>query len=133
MQCTNPIECYLPLDFDFEGKRHLIFSPKKIYEFKRATIQKFEKHNLLPKFNEDNLIYFDDVHRFPDIYFNRDITSECPDGYIIQVPCGKCQNCRINYSRLWATRATNEAYFYNNFAIFKFSLKNVFIRKSETK
>lgn len=113
MVCFKPIPAYLPGNFDSEGKRHLIFSPKKLYEFKRSTVLHFEKAGLLKEFDENNFdILFNEKRQYPDAYINRDIT-EFPNGTFINLPCGKCDGCKLDYSRNWATRAINEAYFYN--------------------
>lgn len=113
MVCFSPIPAYLPSDFDSDGKRHLVFNPRQLYKFKRATIFHFQKAGLLKTFDEDNFdLLFSKERSFPDAYIDRDVT-ELPDGTFIQIPCGKCDGCRLDYSRNWATRAINEAYFYD--------------------
>lgn len=117
MTCFEPLNAYLPLDCDLEGKRRLIFSEKKIYEFKRSTVLKLEKYNILPKYNINDA--FDDIYsedkRFPLMYVNHDLTDDYPDGLLIQVPCGHCDGCRIDYSRRWAIRGSNEAFMHNHY------------------
>lgn len=113
MVCFKPIEAYLPGSFDADLKRHLIFSPKKIYEFKRSTVFKFEKAGILKAFDESNFdLLFDEKRSYPDIHITTNI-NDMPDGYILRLPCGKCDGCKLDYSRNWATRAINEASFYN--------------------
>ncbi len=115
MVCFHPLECYLPLDYDKEFKRHLIFSPEKIYRFKKATIRKFEDIGLMPRFHDDNFKIFDEKSRFPEIYLTKEVTDDLPNGLIIQVPCNKCIGCKLDYSRRWATRAINEAFLYDHY------------------
>lgn len=113
MSCYQPLRAYLPSEFDKEGKRHLVFSPKKLYEFEVATIQKFEKAGILEPFNCNNFDFlFSDKRRFPDAYITNDV-GDLPNGTFINIPCGKCDGCKLDYSRNWATRGVNEAFFCN--------------------
>lgn len=114
MTCFQPIDCYLPMGFDSEGKRHLIFSPKKIYQFKVSTIHKLEKYGIFQPLKNENFDIYSETARFPDVYINHDIPDE-PDGMLLQVPCGKCDGCKLDYSRRWATRAINEAKLFDEY------------------
>ena len=46
------------------------------------------------------------------ITFSPKNADKSQDGF--EIPCGKCIECRLNYSRMWAVRATHEAQMHEN-------------------
>lgn len=117
MTCYEPIQAYLPIEGDFEGKRHLIFSPRQIYEFKRSTVQKLQHAGIFPMWKKDESFndLFREERKFPLMYIDKKLADDYPDGLLIDVPCGKCEGCSLDYSKRWATRATNEAYLHDHY------------------
>lgn len=117
MTCFEPLNAYLPIDFDCEGKRHLIFNEKIIYEYKRSTYFKLKQSGLISESSFAKT--FDSIYsperNFPLMYVNHKLTDDYPDGLLIQVPCGKCDGCKLDYSKLWATRGSNEAQMHSHF------------------
>lgn len=68
MPCYNPVTAYWSRDLTENGKRKLVFNPKKA--------------------------------------LNTDIK--------VQVPCGQCIGCRLEYARVWALRCWHESLLYSN-------------------
>lgn len=68
MPCYNPVTAYWSRDLTENGKRKLVFNPKKA--------------------------------------LNTDIK--------VQVPCGRCIGCRLEYGRVWALRCWHESLLYSN-------------------
>lgn len=46
--------------------------------------------------------------KLKDVFYDKKITE------YVEIPCGKCIGCRLNYSRQWATRCMLEAREHNN-------------------
>lgn len=51
--------------------------------------------------------------RRSDMYDLRTLEAKYGKGNVMALPCGKCINCRINYSRTWALRCVCEASLYD--------------------
>lgn len=107
MPCYNPIKAYLPLEYDKEGKRKLIFSENKVNNIIRRS--DFAKRQL-PNGEYTRLYYSKNL-----ILDSNFINTGEFKGALIQVPCGKCLGCRLAYSRRWAVRSFHEAYMCDNF------------------
>lgn len=112
MVCYHPLTAFMPLKPDTEGKRKLIFSREKQHNLE------FWSNQTLWCCQDDDLIQdafkfnvYDSAYPFPIIYDRNYEESH----YILQVPCGKCIGCRLDYSRMWATRSVHEAYMANHF------------------
>lgn len=82
MTCYHPITVCLPSTKDFEGKRRLIFNQDIV-----------KKYSII----DDSPLLRDKVD------------SDIINGFKIQIPCGKCIGCRLDYSRMWAIRAVHES------------------------
>lgn len=57
------------------------------------------------------------IHILPkraDLYDMQSLEARYGKGNILQLPCGKCINCRINYARTWALRCVCEASYYDD-------------------
>lgn len=107
MPCFHPISAFYPLDTDTDGKRRLLFGRKRFTEiFMSSTIIK-SRHLNIPKKTVDAIE--NSSYDYP-IY----IDSGCsPYGLDIKVPCGKCIGCKLDYSRMWATRSVHEAFMHD--------------------
>lgn len=59
------------------------------------------------------------------ITFSPKNADKSQDGF--EIPCGKCIECRLNYSRMWAVRATHEAQMheYNTFITLTYDNEHV--------
>ena len=80
MVCYHPVSCIYPTISREDGKRPLLFRPAE------------------------------SMKCFSDSPFVRDIVDyEIIHGFKIQVPCGKCIGCRLDYSRHWSLRSMHEA------------------------
>ena len=51
--------------------------------------------------------------RRADLYDFKTLEERYGKGNVLALPCGKCLNCRINYSRTWALRCVCEASLYD--------------------
>lgn len=110
MVCYHPIRAFMPLKPDSAGKRSLIFSHQKQHdlEFWSDQVLWCMQEDIEDGFKFD---VYDSAYPFPIIYDrNFDETH-----YILNVPCGKCIGCRLDYSRMWATRSVHEGYMSNYF------------------
>lgn len=107
MPCFHPITAYYPLDTDSDGKRRLLFGQKR---HGKGILSSFLINHydlqLPKKFTEgiENSGY-----DYP-VYFNGDLEYT---GLDIKVPCGKCIGCKLDYSRMWATRSVHEAFMHD--------------------
>lgn len=79
MVCYHPLDCVYPIYPDDEGKRHLNF-----------------KKSFYNQFTDLNGILFP-------------VGSIKATHLRLQVPCGQCIGCKMDYSRMWALRSVNEA------------------------
>ena len=116
MTCYHPLKAYLPFKPNSEGKRNLIFSPQKhrALEYESAEVLYLSQEN--PQNEIDNffevLKCYDSPYNFPILY-DRNTFDE--KGMFIFVPCNHCIGCKLDYSRMWATRSVHEAYMANYF------------------
>lgn len=85
MTCYHPITCIWPTVPDTEGKRKLIFT--------------------LPSESESYSTWKVNNGVIVGDYVNEGQVN----GFKIQVPCGRCIGCRLDYSRMWAMRSVHEA------------------------
>ncbi len=113
MVCFHPIKAFYPLHADEQGKRYLLFGRKR-YNIGWTSSQYLWMYQVNDEFQDWNPSIFnpqlyDSPYDFP-IYYNND-GDIC--GFNIKVPCGKCIGCRLDYSRMWATRSVHEAYINN--------------------
>lgn len=113
MVCFHPLKAYYPLNSDSEGKRHLIFGHKKIYN-KCVGSYLYIGAEMLK--NKSEFKPFTSEYDYPYIFDGYNDV----EGLIINIPCGKCLGCKLDYSRMWATRSVNEAIMHNNFNNCKF-------------
>lgn len=105
--CYNPIKAYLPLEFDNDGKRKLIFSENIVNDLiKRSDFGKRQLPN-----GENSRLYYSKNLIVDSNFKNTGLFK----GLLVHVPCGKCLGCRLSYSRRWAVRSYHEASLYNNF------------------
>lgn len=82
MVCYHPLQAIYPFDVDSEGKRRLIFSPS---------------------IADDLMLSCDDSPVVRDIS-DKSIIK----GFKINIPCGKCIGCKLDYSRDYAVRSYHE-------------------------
>ena len=128
MTCFHPIPAFYPLETDKDGKRYLLFGKKRYYRgvSSKYTLWMSELTGFQGQFAdfEPELPY-----DYP-IYFNSDFS---PDGLNIKVPCGRCIGCRLDYSRMWATRSVHEAFmhdYYNNCAFLTLTFNDEMLNNS---
>lgn len=117
MTCFHPISAFYPAYADNDGKRYLKFGRTR-YELgltSRPFVWMFEEFPV-----GDN--YYEAPYDYP-LYF--DYQGDI-NGFNIKVPCGKCIGCRLDYSRMWATRSVNEAEIsgYNNCSFVTLTFNN---------
>ena len=107
MPCYNPLQAYLPLEYDKDGKRRLIFSEDKV-----NNLIKFSDYGKrdLPN-GENSRLYYSKNLIIDSDFVNTGVFKGC----LIKVPCGKCLGCRLSYSRRWAVRSYHEAKMHDNF------------------
>lgn len=107
MPCYSPLDAYLPLEYDIDGKRRLIFSEKKVNKIIEES--NFGKRQL-PNGENSRLYYSKNL-----IIDSEFVNTGQFKGCLIKVPCGKCLGCRLAYSRRWAVRSYHEAKMHDNF------------------
>lgn len=107
MTCFNPIECFMPADTDKEGKRRIIFNPQTINDY--CLSSDYQK-KYLP--HSDYKLSLDNRHIVLDGTFTG---TGLIKGYLIKVPCGKCEGCRNDYARRWSVRCYHEGVMHDNF------------------
>lgn len=105
MVCFHPISAYYPIECDEQGKRYLKFGKK------RRDLGLLSSHYVwmteyFPNQSFIDSSIYDSPYDFP-LYLDGDFNIT---GLNIKVPCGKCIGCKLDYSRMWATRSANEAY-----------------------
>lgn len=84
MVCYHPVSCIYPTIARDDGKRPLLFRPG------------------------------DGMKCYSDSPIIRDVLDyEVIHGFKIQVPCGKCIGCRLDYSRMWSLRSMHESKMYD--------------------
>lgn len=105
MVCFNPINAYLPLFPDADGKRRLIFNTQivdnKLYMSDVSKRVSFSYNSFLfseSGYNDKRIVVA------PDFYCSGEI-----DGLITHVPCGQCIGCLNDRARRWSARCYNEA------------------------
>ncbi|WGL31143.1 replication initiator protein [Dipodfec virus UOA04_Rod_742] len=121
MTCFNPIKAFYPLELDAEGKRKLLFyknryhkcftSAKWLYLSEQFALDDCTKDSIIGRYNE-LIDKYEAPYNYP-IFYDFD-GKEC--GLNINLPCGKCVGCRLDYSRMWATRSVNEAFMHNHYS-----------------
>ena len=105
MVCFNPLNAYLPLNADENGKRHLIFNSivceDLIYKSNISKRMSFDYNSFYLKNSgyDDNRIILSS-----DFYVSGEVS-----GLITRIPCGKCIGCRNDNARRWSARCYNEA------------------------
>lgn len=109
MVCFHPIRAYYPIYPDSQGKRYLKFGRNRqlIGTLSAQNVWQLQEDIQLP-FSSD---IYDTPYNFP-IYYDNELE---PQGLNITVPCGKCIGCKLDYSRMWATRSANEAFMYDHY------------------
>lgn len=124
MTCFHPISAFYPAYADNDGKRYLKFGRRR-YELgltSRDWVWMYEEFPV-------GIDYYEAPYDYP-LYF--DSKGEI-NGFNIKVPCGKCLGCRLDYSRMWATRSVNEAeiFGYDNCAFVTLTFNNdMLLRRS---
>lgn len=110
MTCFHPVPAFYPLKLDSDGKRRLLFGRKRQLECisNCYTLWMSELTGCSDSFAKFD---FDIPYDYP-ILFNPDFS---PKGLNIKVPCGKCIGCRLDYSRMWATRSVHEAFMHDHY------------------
>lgn len=111
MTCFHPIRAFYPLETDIDGKRYLKFGKQRrhlnvLYSHNVWLLQD-DIQSVLP-FSSN---IYDAPYNFP-VYYDSQLKEV---GLNITVPCGKCIGCRLDYSRMWATRSANEAFMHNHY------------------
>lgn len=105
MTCFHPIPAFYPVEPDEQGKRYLKFGRNRYIEGCKSGDYVWMSGHYNDLFSKGSK-YFDAPYDFP-IYLGKNYEI---NGFNIKVPCGKCIGCRLDYSRMWATRSANEAY-----------------------
>lgn len=111
MTCFHPVRAYYPLETTKDGKRYLKFGRARAQMNFLHGFHSFMMSDVVIN-NNSSIPYsdlFDSPYDFP-VYFDSNLE---PVGLNITVPCGKCIGCRLDYSRMWATRSVHEAYMHN--------------------
>lgn len=124
MTCYHPISAYYPLKPDSEGKRHLKFGRSRNLIGFQSAINCWQSG-----YNFDFARY-ETPYDYP-IYFGSNMDL---DGLNIKIPCGKCIGCRLDYSRMWATRSVHEAYmsdYYRNCAFLTLTFSPEMLNRRE--
>lgn len=112
MVCFHPIPAFYPIYPNSDGKRHLLFGRKRHYQnitsghYLWQLFEEYDRPNIFTVYTKA----YDSPYDFP-VYYN----EFGPHGFNIKVPCGKCLGCRLDYSRMWATRSSNEAFMHNHY------------------
>ena len=110
MVCFHPISAYYPLEANSDGKRYLKFGKNRYLLGVDSSQYVWMTEYFKGQSMYDSSIY-DAPYDFP-LYLDKNFDVH---GLNIKVPCGKCIGCRLDYSRMWATRSANEAIMYNYF------------------
>ncbi len=111
MVCFHPIKAYYPLYTDEQGKRYLKFGKQRFLLGLQSSVYAWMFSEYTQKFKVHYSDIYEEPYNYP-IYYDFE-GNEC--GLNIKVPCGKCIGCRLDYSRMWATRSANEAYMHNHY------------------
>ena len=123
--CFHPVKAYYPLETDNQGKRYLKFGMNR---YKLGLLSNISNKELKELYNNGEDFDYDSDFSYP-IYYNSTGDSK---GLNIIVPCGKCLGCKLNYSRQWALRSSNEAYmhnYYNNCAFVTFTFNDEMLNR----
>lgn len=108
MVCFHPIKAFYPLFTNEDGKRYLKFGRSRyLYGVESMEWLWKQENDINYRFSHS----YDSDNPIP-VYYSYDGEEI---GLNIQVPCGKCLGCRLDYARNWAIRSTNEAYMHNHF------------------
>ena len=110
MTCFHPVKAYYPFETTEDGKRYLLFGRKRYLmncQYGSSSFMMSDMYGNTDYINPPDI--FNSPYDFPVYYDNK---FE-PKGLNITVPCGKCIGCRLDYSRMWATRSVHEAYMHN--------------------
>ena len=128
MVCYHPIKAFYPLYTDKQGKRYLKFGRNRHALIAESLDWIWKQEDDLGLF-ADKVIY-DKDNPYPVFYnFNGEEV-----GLNITVPCGKCLGCRLDYSRNWAIRSTNEAFmhsYYNNCSFLTLTFNDDMLNRRE--
>lgn len=111
MVCFHPIRAFYPLHTNEDGKRYLKFGRQRYNLGLQSNYWLWIQENYKNDFSYLHSNNYDGDNPLP-VYYS--ISGE-ELGLNIQVPCGKCLGCRLDYSRNWAIRSSNEAMMYNNY------------------
>lgn len=112
MVCFHPVKAFYPFETTSDGKRYLLFGRKRYF---MNIVYGFSSYCMADEFGINKVESIPDIFETPydfPIYFDDKLE---PRGLNIKVPCGKCIGCRLDYSRMWATRSVNEAFIHNHY------------------
>lgn len=131
MVCFHPVKAFYPMETTSDGKRYLLFGRRR---YQMNCMYADSSYTLMDSYGVFEQMRRTDIFNAPyDFPFYIDEKYDIK-GLNIQIPCGKCIGCRLDYSRMWATRSVHEAYMhdhYNNCAFVTLTFNNDMINRRE--
>ncbi len=91
--------------------------------FKNGLTNNGKDNLIITSYGVDHIEFFDNRMVKADSKFISPFASKVLRNFI-EVPCGKCMECRLNYSKQWANRMMLEAQYYDSNFFLTFTYDN---------